>query len=79
MLKEKEKPTFVVHWFPGDGFTRAKLDDFVITGSTKYKTIIFMPYKDYQNYSKDNVTLVYSPISLTQKNSELAKKIKNFI
>lgn len=79
MLKEKNKPIFAIHWYPGDGFTRAKLDDFVTTGAIKYKTIIFMPYKDYQNYSKDNVTLVYSPISLTQKNSELAKKIKNFI
>ncbi len=78
MLDSKEKPTFAIHWFPSDGFKKKMLDDF-IKNDIKYKTVIFMPYKEYKDYNKGNIILVYSPLSLTSKNSELAKKLKNFI
>jgi len=74
MLKLNENPTFVIHWFPGDGYTEEMLDNF-IKEDIKYKTVIFMPYKKYAGYKNGNIKLVYEPKSDTANIFYLATKI----
>lgn len=75
----KENPIFAIQWFPGDGFNENILNEF-IKNEFKYKTIIFMPYKKYKNYRKDNLILIYDELSKSPLASEkLAKKVKQFV
>lgn len=55
-----EKPTFVFEWLGWLGCTKEKFENF-IQQDFKYKTIVFIPYKDYKDFKKDNLLVIYDP------------------
>ena len=79
MKQCKDELKFAIHWAACDGFNKQNFEEF-IKNDFKYKTVIFMPYEDYKDFKKDNLILVYDPISdKPQGNQILPHKYKDLL
>ena len=79
MKESKETPSFAIHWAACDGFNKTNFEEF-IQNDFKYKTVVFIPYEDYKDFKKDNLILVYDPISdKPQGNQILPYKYKDLL
>ncbi len=53
-------PKFIISWHEWLGYTRDNIEEF-LSKDFPHRTLVIMPFKEYENFKKPNLTVIYDP------------------